>query len=48
MAAHLALAEELFLSGQREAAFSQLNRAAELNSNDPRVPALRERLQKQR
>jgi tetratricopeptide (TPR) repeat protein len=48
MAAHLALAEELFLSGQREAAFSQLNRAAELNPEDPRVPVLRERLQKQR
>ena len=48
MAAHLALAEELFLSGQREDAFTQLNRAAELNPDDPRIPKLRERLQKQR
>jgi tetratricopeptide (TPR) repeat protein len=47
MAAHLALAEELFLSGQRDAAFSQLSRAAELNPEDPRIPKLRERLQRQ-
>jgi tetratricopeptide (TPR) repeat protein len=48
MSVHLALTEELFLSGQPEAASSQLNRAAALNPDDPRVPQMRERLQKQR
>jgi protein O-GlcNAc transferase len=48
MTTHLALAEELFLSGQQEAAFGQLKQAAELNPNDLRIPKLRERLQPQR
>jgi uncharacterized protein HemY len=45
---HLALAEELFLSGQKDADLDQLKRAGELNPEDPRVPRLKERLLQQR